>query len=277
MARVFQSVSAVSAAMRQMWEEFTSSTGGTYAARVMGAVLLNSTGGQPGSSDVPANIKSAASTAVVGHVVADASTAIIGSLYPSTAIIGGLGVSTAVIGSLAPSTVHVGQVGGHVAVVEATLTRTTDITQYTARDQVSGSTSAPTALTFASAARANGGSGIIIDAICIDKTAQATKANLELHLYDAAIGINNDNVPWAPASSDADNELPGSPVIFNSWLVGLNSTAATGNCACSVRSVNIPFVCGSTLADIYGCVVEAGTYTPIASEAIVFRLGISQD
>ena len=254
MADVYQRVSAVGAAVQQLWKEFS---GSTYHVRVMGSVMLNSTGGEVGSSDVPANIKGVASTAVIGHVVADASTAVIGSLYPSTA--------------------HVGQVGGHVAVVEATLTRTTDITQYTARDQVSGSTSAPTALTFSNAARANGGSGIIIDAICIDKTAQATKANLELHLYDAAIGVNNDNVAWAPASSDADNELPGSPIIFNSWLVGLNSTAATGNCACSVRSVNIPFVCGTTLADIYGCVVEAGTYTPIASEAIVFRLGISQD
>ncbi len=95
MADVYQRVSAVGAAVVQKWQEFS---GSTYFVRVMGAVLLNSTGGQPGSSDVPANVKGTASTAVVGHVVADASTAVIGSLYPSTAIIGALGVSTAVIG-----------------------------------------------------------------------------------------------------------------------------------------------------------------------------------
>ncbi len=95
MADVYQRVSAVGAAVVQKWQEFS---GSTYFVRVMGSVLLNSTGGEVGSTAVPMKVQALASTAVMGHVTVDsplpalvASTALIGHVVAdaSTAITGG--------------------------------------------------------------------------------------------------------------------------------------------------------------------------------------------
>ena len=160
MADVYQRVSAVGAAVQQLWKEFS---GSTYHVRVMGSVLLNSTGGEPGSTAVPVNVQGVASTAVLGVVIQGAaststrwpvviqsstggeggSTAlplyVVGtgsSAFPiyvlgtitanqgttgatawpvSLAALPALAASTAIIGSLYPSTAVVGHVIGNAS------------------------------------------------------------------------------------------------------------------------------------------------------------------
>lgn len=161
--------------------------------------------------------------------------------------------------------------------ISATLTRPDDTTQYSANDQVSNSTSAPVAITFAGVARANGGSGVIVDAVCIDSANQSTKPNLRLYLFDGAAAptANNDNAAWAPSDANMNNLI--GFIEFTSWEIGTVTSGADGNCASFVSGLNIPFKCDSTIDDIFGLLVERGTYTPVATEAFKFRLGIVQD
>jgi hypothetical protein len=160
--------------------------------------------------------------------------------------------------------------------VAATLTRPADTTQYAAGDQVANSTSAPVALTFAGVARHNGGSGLIVDAVCVDSANQVAKPNLRLYLFSALPTSQNDNAAWAPTDADMANLI--GYVEFYTWEVGNSASGADGNCASFATPTRpIPFVCGATSDDIYGLVVERGTYTPVSAEAFKFSLGIAQD
>ena len=167
--------------------------------------------------------------------------------------------------------------GGFTKVVEATVTRPGTTTQYTAGDQVSDSESAPTVITFSDVARVLGGTGYVTGALCIDSAAQATKANLRLYLFDTSVTPNNDNAAWAPSDANLNDCL--GFVEFSTWEVGTVTAGADGNCF-SVGTMypdRIGFVCGSTVRDIYGLLVERSTYTPVASEVFTIRLHVMQD
>lgn len=216
-----------------------------------------------------------------------AGTVTVGSITAGTNVIGKVRLVTATGDEITEDTgntlqvsvtageTHIGAVGGHSTRVSATLTRPADTTQYGAGDQVADSTSAPNDIEFAGCARVNAGSGVIVDAVCIDSAAQATKPNLRLYLFSAAPTSNNDNAAWAP--SDANMNTLIGYVEFTSWEVGTSTAGAGGNCASFASALNIPFVCGAGVTKLYGLLVERGTYTPVSGEAWVISLGILQD
>ena len=167
-------------------------------------------------------------------------------------------------------------VSGKTTRVTATMTRPANTTQYAAGDQVSDSTSAPTAITFADVATVNGGSGLIVDAVCIDSAyVAAALPNLRLYLFSGSPTPNNDNAAWA--ASDANALVLIGKIEFSAWEVSNAGAGAAGNCASFQRSINLPFKCGSTVNDIYGLLVERGTYTPVSGESWTINLGILQD
>ena len=166
-------------------------------------------------------------------------------------------------------------VGGKTRRVSDTLTRPANTTQYAAGDQVSDSTSAPTILNFADIGVYDGisdknASGVILTATCICSKAETVKPNLELYLFTlSTITVNNDNAAWAPTDAELNDCI--GVVVFNSWKVG------SGNSIAFVKGLNIPFQCQDSDKDLYGLVVERGTYTPTSAEVFKFVLGVIQD
>lgn len=172
------------------------------------------------------------------------------------------------------------KVGGFSKRVTTTLTRPADTTQYGAGDQVADSTSAPTAITFSGIGRTDGGTGLIVHALCIDSAAQATKPNFRLYLFSASPTMTNDNSAWAPTDAVLNTVI--GCIEFSSWEVGTSTAGAGGNCfALGVTpnggALSIPYQCVDGTTAIYGCLVERGTYTPVSGEIFKFSLGVLAD
>lgn len=167
--------------------------------------------------------------------------------------------------------------GGYAARVASTLTRPGDTITYSAGDQVANSTSAPLALTFSGCARYPGGSGIILGANCFDSFNQATKPNQRLYLFagTAAPTANNDNAAFNPSDADFANAF--AVIEFSSWEQGGTAVGSGGNCKSFVSNINKAFVCPAGAADLYGLVVERGSYSPGSAEYFTYTLGIVQD
>lgn len=159
--------------------------------------------------------------------------------------------------------------------VEASLTRPANTTQYAAGDQVADSASAPTPIEFTLAAAVPGGAGVILSALCISSANQATKPNFRLYVFDAEPTPSNDNAAWAPADSDVMNII--AAIEFTSWHVGKSDVGADGNTISIVSDVSCPFRTHSSSTSLWGLLVERSTYTPVSAETFTLRLGILQD
>ncbi len=177
-----------------------------------------------------------------------------------------LGIVT--VGAIVPSNLHIGQVGGHTEIALDSFTRPANVTQYASGDQMTNA--AADALEFA-VPRSEGGTGVIIHAICVDSVNAAVKPNIRLYLFDTLPTVAADNAPWTPSDGDMVNLV--GYVEFSSWEEGL--AGAAGNCASFATNLQIPF--DTTDGVVYGLVVERGTYTPASGEGFAFKLGVLQD
>lgn len=155
--------------------------------------------------------------------------------------------------------------------IETSYTRPADTNVYAAGDVFAQSTSAATILTFAGIARESGGGAIIQGATLYDSSAQATKPDLELYLFDTSITMQNDNVAWAPSDSDMEKCLG---VIY--FAGGLFRTGS-GNGVIDQQGIAMSIACASTLKDIYGILVVRNGYTPTSGEKVGIRLHVIQD
>lgn len=166
---------------------------------------------------------------------------------------------------------------GSTVIVSGTFTRPNDANAYTAGDAVTDSTAAPTAITFASCAAANGGKGTIYSVSCLDSANQATKAQLELWLFEgaAAPGADNDNAVFTPTDAELANLV--GIFEFGSWYVGDATAGAGGNCIAQTLNQNRGFTCGGATTSLFGLVVVRNAYTPVAQEIFTFRLYIGRD
>lgn len=167
---------------------------------------------------------------------------------------------------------HIGEVGGRCAWIDATIVRPFDVTQYAAGDVVGTNDAAP--ILFAGAARKAEGSGFITHLVVIDSANAVTKATLELYLFDQRPDCPVDNTAWAPTDGDLDNCF--AVISSPTWKVGNPGAAAAGNALAYIDNLSIPYRCVEG-RDLWGILVERGTYTPVASERIRIRLGVAQD
>lgn len=152
-------------------------------------------------------------------------------------------------------------------IVSITVTRPNDTAVYASGDAIADSTSAPTAFTANGFARVSGGSGRITHLTLTLSTAQSTKANLELWVFDAAYTNNNDNAAWAPSDADADKviavvPLGGSPIVGGA------------NCIYEAPALDIPYVCAATA--LWFALVVRNAYTPTALETFKLRVGVQR-
>ena len=148
--------------------------------------------------------------------------------------------------------------------------RPADTTPYAAQDAVSNSTSAPTLVQFSGAARANGGSGLVLSARHL-KTGTAL-ANYRLHLYRSnAVSAVNDNAPFPLLFANRGNRI--GFVDFN------HATGGTGSDSTNALTpfVNLPFVCDAGTSSLFGILTTLSSYTPASGEQHFIELGIVQN
>lgn len=157
--------------------------------------------------------------------------------------------------------------------IAANFTRPNDTNQYTAGDVLCDSTSAPTIITFARAAREQKGNGIIQSALMVSSANQATKPDLRLWLFDTTITMDNDNAAFTPTDAELRTLVAVIAFPVGNWIGGDATSGAGGNAVCNPQALWLPFNC-TVSNDLFGVLEVRNTYTPVAQERFDIRLGI---
>jgi len=150
--------------------------------------------------------------------------------------------------------------GAASAVVTATPTITAGA--YSAADALGGK------LTFASAVRVSGGSGVIYGVVITDAAKQ--DAEIEIVLFDRDFTATNDNAAFDPSDADLANIIGVIPVYASDYFDFNDNSVAC------VRSVGMPFVVDSGTS-LYGQMVIRDGDTYAATDDITVKLLILQD
>lgn len=171
--------------------------------------------------------------------------------------------------ALAAGEAHVGEVGGRARLLTDSYTRPSDTTTYAVGDALAESTSAPTALEFANAARVSGGSGEITGLVVVTSTAAATALAGELWVFAGASAptATNDNAAFNPSDSDALNVVAVIPFSVGS--------AGSSNRVYDVGPLACPYVCNAT--SLWGLVKVTNAYVPASAEVVTFGLRVRQN
>ena len=146
-----------------------------------------------------------------------------------------------------------------------TVTRPADTSAYAVGDALSDSTSAPTSggFTCSSAARASGGSGIIVGATIVGSVDAATDLQADLVAYDSAPTAINDNAAYAPSDADAVKQVCRIPFVL--------STGDTNNSSAQLDGLNCPYTTVGS-ANLRVLFKVTGAFTPTSAEAYTVRL-----
>jgi hypothetical protein len=152
---------------------------------------------------------------------------------------------------------HIGSVGGHVARIDATVTRPADTTAYASGDLVAHSTTAGSVvpLTFALARTTQAGG--MIRRIRLRKTGTSvTNASFRLHLYSASpTPANGDNGAWSTDQAAA---------YIGSLDVTCDKAFTDGAAGNGVPTVGSEII--FTSDTVYGLLEARGAYTPASAE-----------
>jgi hypothetical protein len=134
---------------------------------------------------------------------------------------------------------------------------------YAVGDALADSTSAPVAggYTFTSAARASGGSGMIVDACIATSADVATRLSGELWIFNQAVTAINDNAAFVV--SDAEIKTCVGVIPFSLIDAGNNGYA-------HVTGLNFLYTCVGT-ANLRFLIRARNTYTP-ATDTLTFTI-----
>ena len=166
-----------------------------------------------------------------------------------------------------------GAVGGFSHVATGSITRPADSSSYADGDEISNSTSSPTVLELTNCARANGGSGVISQALLIASDCPSAAPTFELWLFDATCAPNNDNAAFAPSDSVAQTCV--GVVSFPNSSKG--DSSSTGNRVFRSDPLAIPYVCGAGSTSLFARLVIRSAYTPTSGCVYAIRLGLQRD
>ena len=159
------------------------------------------------------------------------------------------------------------------------LLRPNDATQYALGD-VLDDTTIPAQTVFNDIVRFPGGTGTITDGVLTSSAngVGVLAGQFNLWLFDTAVAAHEaDNVAFTPTDNDLVNLI--GIVRFNTAFEADRTAGADGNVAyMSVRTfLPIGFKCVAASRDLFGTLVVANAYTPIAFEVITIRLNVEQD
>jgi len=109
----------------------------------------------------------------------------------------------------------------------------------------------------------------------VDSAAQATLPDLELWLFQEEPAGEADNAAFTPTDAELLTLL--GVIDFDTPFVGDATVGAGGNAVAQAQVQNIGFRCENGSRDLYGILVERGTYTPVSAEVFTVILGVLQD
>jgi hypothetical protein len=154
---------------------------------------------------------------------------------------------------------------GSAATITTSVTRPLDTTTYAANDAMSNSTSSPAVISFASAARVSGGSGIVTDLLLTSSIDPALLLDCELWLFDSAPTALNDNAAFALSDTDVLKLVGVVPLTLATTTAGSGTSSFA-----HAQNLNIGFTCvgGTTL---YGLLKAKNAYVPASGEVLTLR------
>lgn len=160
---------------------------------------------------------------------------------------------------------HAGAMGGNYFSITMTPTLSSG-SAYVANDFVGTNN---TAITFANAARVNGGTGRIMDATLFDYITASVAA--ELWIFESApTGVGLDTAAFT--ITDADDLTCIGVIVFQTYQASALNSHSDGE----MKNGSIGFTSGSASRDIFGCLVTRGA--PAYTNGLVsVRIGVSQD
>lgn len=162
---------------------------------------------------------------------------------------------------------------GDFVTVTTSVTRIATTTTYTANDNWSDSSTAPTAggFTFTSVGRVSGGSGIITDVMVISDADPALTLQGELWITDGAFATNdNDNAAFTCADADSLLLVAVIPFTLASTVAGSGT-----NSYAHVQNLNIGFTTVGS-ANLRFKIKVKNAYIPVSGEKLTARLKIIQ-
>jgi hypothetical protein len=163
-------------------------------------------------------------------------------------------------------------VSGSLIEVAASFTRPANTTAYTTRKAVSNSTTSPTVLTFANAARANGGSGYISAAFV--QTSQTTMTGqLRLHLFKVAPTAINDGSAYTLLNTNNANRI--GYIDFTSFVSGDTGSDTAQSAGAMPAGGGLPYICDAAGTSIFGLFETTNGFTP--ANAQTFRVQLLFD
>ena len=168
-------------------------------------------------------------------------------------------------------------------ILTGSFTRPADTTADTANDAMSNSTSAPVAVTFASAGREKGLGGLIRRAILVKSTTAGTfSCELWLFYGNTAPGATNDNAAFTVAGGSLDDPTTTALLAIIRFDTSNGINVAKGIYQGTLWNsttnfdLGIPYVTGAlgnpTSKDLYGLVRVLTGYTPGNAEVFKFAL-----
>lgn len=131
---------------------------------------------------------------------------------------------------------------------------------YAANDAVGG------LLTFANAALAAGGGGVVKSCLILDDAGQ--DAVIELWLFDVTFTAMVDNAPWAPSEADLRNLVCVISSNDGTWYAA--GTPSACDIECSKRY-------DAAATSLFGQLVTRGTPTFAATDDVTVQIGVLQD
>lgn len=140
-----------------------------------------------------------------------------------------------------------------------------DVNAYAVNDAVSNSTSAPTILTFANAARLVGGSGEIIKAELCTDLATCTAA-FRLHLFTTSVAAKNDNAQYDSLYTSRNSRVG----YIDFPAVSQEGTGSTS--AFSIVTGSLPYVCDVASTALYWLLETKSAWTPASAQNFNIRL-----
>ncbi len=174
----------------------------------------------------------------------------------------GTGIS---VGGSAVSSSNPLPVGGKSVQKSASFTRPADTTAYAANDAIADSTSAPTLLSFANCANANGGQGYIVKTRLLTNQKTCT-ARFRLSFYHTAPSPVNDNAPKPMLYANKDK------LIGRIDLDPCNTEDATSDAAFALSTALMPYVCAAADTTIYCILTTLDAFTPASAQQFFLEI-----
>lgn len=155
------------------------------------------------------------------------------------------------------------------AIALDSLTRQDNTTAYQAGEIIcamAGDPLAPVPLVF-TAARANGGTGQILRAVCMSPTVDAGLDTILLYLFTAAPTMADDNAAFATALTNCIGVIP----------LTLQPAIASGTIWQSAAGVQFAYACAAAATTLWGVAVAGDGWTPTAEQILEFRLHLDRN